>query len=114
MARRKQEPDSGWSLGAFSDAMRRQSEENERNKQDYFARFKAEMPAQVRALRGKENQELLDLFLEFSGYRSDPREYELRQKFNGHIQKEILRRMSMDRSEELRGRPIGLPIVGRR
>lgn len=80
-------------ISDWSDTIRRIGEDNERKMQEHLALFDAQMPDAIALLPTHPADELLELFTQFIGCRSDPRETAKRQEFLEHIKLEITRRM---------------------
>lgn len=80
-------------LSDWSDTIRRIGDENRKKQDAFLAKAEADMPKEIKALPSKTDDELLDLFVQFQGGRSDPRETVLREKFAKAIRKVILKRM---------------------
>jgi hypothetical protein len=82
-----------WDMDEFSATIKRMGEEREERFVEFLDRTRADMPGQVAMLPTKSHSELLDLLVQFTGGRSDPRETELISEFHVHIRAEIIRRM---------------------
>lgn len=86
------------SLSDWSDSIRRIGEENERKQLERLKKMEEELPGAIEDLGKVPNGMLIDLFAQFHGGRSDPRETVLREKFFEAIKDEILRRMDQGAS----------------
>lgn len=80
-------------LSDWSSTIARISEDNEKKQLDLLARYREEMPAAIASLPEYAAGDLVELFIQFTGGRADPRETALRQEFHDAIRAEIIRRM---------------------
>lgn len=80
-------------LSDWSEAIARIGEDSARKEAEYLDRMEAQMPQEIATLPAHGDDYLLDLMVEFSGQRMNPRENEIRGKFLAAVRAEILSRM---------------------
>lgn len=79
------------------ETIRRIGEENDRKQKELEDTLEASLPAAIADLPKKEDEELIELMLQFYGGRMYPRETAIRRKFHEACKAELLARLAVGR-----------------
>lgn len=80
-------------LSEWADALKKMGEKREREREEKLNKMREELPTAIKELSIKTNKALIELLQQFALILYDEEEEEIRAKFRGAIENEILRRM---------------------